>query len=382
VVTGSRAEYGLLFWLLNNLKADTECQLQLIVTGMHLSPEFGLTWRQIELDGFRIDKKVEMLLSSDTPVGISKAIGLGVIGFADALNELQPDILVVLGDRFEIFAAVQAALYARIPVGHIHGGELTQGAVDDAIRHSMTKMAHLHFTSTDRYRQRVIQLGEPPERVFNTGALGVDSIQKLHLLSREALTEKQGVTFAKHNILVTFHPVTLEEATVEAQFSALLQALDEREETHLFFTKPNADAGGRIIIQMIDEYVEVNRHKAVSFVSMGSLFYLSMLQFVDCVVGNSSSGLIEAPSFKIATLNIGERQQGRIKADSVIDCEATLSGIREGFSRLFSEDFQVLLQDVVNPHGEGEAAEKMTQILKTYPLTNIIKKHFFDLDRL
>lgn len=380
VVTGSRAEYGLLYWLMKEIQDDADLALQLVVTGMHLSPEFGLTWKQIELDGFTIQRKVEMLLSSDTPVGIAKSIGLGVIGFADALDVLQPDLLVVLGDRFEIFAACQAAMAHRILVAHIHGGEITEGAVDDAIRHAISKMAHLHFTATERYRQRVIQLGEQPRHVFNVGAPGLDNIARLQLLDREQLEQAIDFKLGQRNLLVTFHPVTLEKATAAAQFEQLLQALDRFGDCHIIFTLPNADTDGRAIIGMVEQYRQRFPERVAAFVSLGTLRYLSALQYMDAVVGNSSSGLIEAPAFKIGTINIGDRQKGRLCADSVIHCEPEAEAIAKAVDQLFSEQFQALLQAVENPYGDCGASAKIKTVLKTQQLDCLLKKSFYDLE--
>ncbi len=379
VVTGSRAEYGLLYWLMKEIQDDSALELQVIVTGMHLSPEFGLTWKQVERDGFIIHRKVEMLLSSDTPVGISKSIGLGVIGFADALEYLQPDLLVVLGDRFEIFAACQAAMVHRIPIAHIHGGEITEGAVDDAIRHAITKMSHLHFTATESYRQRVIQLGEQPQRVFNAGAPGLDNIFRLQLLDKPQLEQAIGFKLGKRNLLVTFHPVTLENATAASQFGNLLKALDCFDDSHIIFTLPNADADGRVIIGMIEQYRQRFPERIASFVSLGSLRYLSALKYMDAVVGNSSSGLIEAPAFKIGTINIGDRQKGRLCADSVIHCEPEVDAIVQAFNRLFSEKFQESLKTVENPYGNSGASAKIKELLKSQSLDGLLKKSFYDL---
>ncbi len=379
VVTGSRAEYGLLYWLMKEIQDDSALELQVIVTGMHLSPEFGLTWKQVERDGFIIHRKVEMLLSSDTPVGISKSIGLGVIGFADALECLQPDVLVVLGDRFEIFAACQAAMTHRIPIAHIHGGEITEGAVDDAIRHAITKMSHLHFTATESYRQRVIQLGEQPQRVFNAGAPGLDNIFRLQLLDKPQLEQAIGFKLGKRNLLVTFHPVTLENATAASQFGNLLKALDCFDDSHIIFTLPNADADGRVIIGMIEQYRQRFPERIASFVSLGSLRYLSALKYMDAVVGNSSSGLIEAPAFKIGTINIGDRQKGRLCADSVIHCEPEVDAIVQAFNRLFSEKFQESLKTVENPYGNSGASAKIKELLKSQSLDGLLKKSFYDL---
>lgn len=377
VVTGSRAEYGLLYWLMKEIQASPVLDLQTVATGMHLSPEFGLTFRNIEEDGFRIDEKVEMLLSSDTPAGIAKSIGLGTIGCADAFARLQPDIVVLLGDRFETFAAAQAALVARIPLAHLHGGETTEGAIDEAFRHAITKMAHLHFTATEEYRARVVQLGEDPARVFNFGAATIDGIRNLKLLSRSELEKALGFSFGERNLLVTFHPVTLEANTAGQQFGELLAALDDLPDTRCIFTMPNADTGGRVIRSMIEGYVAVRPGRAAAFDSLGQLRYFSVMGQVDAVVGNSSSGLIEAPSFHIGTINIGDRQKGRIKAVSVIDCEPMRESIRSAFRRLYSPDFQELLRKVVNPYGDGPVANRIMRVLAEYPLEGILKKRFF-----
>jgi GDP/UDP-N,N'-diacetylbacillosamine 2-epimerase (hydrolysing) len=378
VVTGTRAEYGQLHWLMKEIDSDDNLDLLLIVTGMHLSPEFGFTCDDIEKDGFAINYKVEMLLSSDSEVGISKSLGLGVLGFADALEQLKPDLLIVLGDRFEIFAAVSAATVARIPVVHLYGGETTEGAFDEAFRHSITKMSHIHFTSTEIYRNRVIQMGEQPRNVHNVGGLGIDSTQKLSLLSRSEFEDSIDFRLCKRNLMITFHPVTLENATAGEQFSILLSVLDELPDTHLIFTKANADNSGRIINKMIDEYVASNQKKSVAFSSLGQLRYLSAMQYVDGVVGNSSSGLIEAPSFKIGTVNIGSRQQGRIRADSILDCEPSKKSIRKALDALYSEPFQSVLEKTENPFGRGDAAERILAIIKETSLDGIIKKKFYD----
>ncbi|MCT7646439.1 UDP-N-acetylglucosamine 2-epimerase [Aliarcobacter butzleri] len=378
VVTGTRAEYGLLYWLLKEIEADKELELQLIVTGMHLSPEFGLTYKEIEKE-FKIDKKVEMLLSSDTSVGISKSMGLAQISFAESYEELKPDILIVLGDRYEIFSATSTAMIARIPIVHLHGGETTEGAFDESIRHSITKMSHLHFTATEEYRNRVIQLGEHPSRVFNVGGMGIENIKRLKLLTKEEFENSIDFKLNKKNILVTFHPVTLENSTAQEQFQELLDVIDELKETNIIFTKANSDTDGRIINQMIDDYVARNFHKSVRFTSLGQLRYLSALQFVDAMVGNSSSGLLEAPSFKIGTINIGDRQKGRIKADSVIDCSANKTDIEKAFERLYSKEFQDSLQNVENQYGNGCASKKIIEVLKNVDLKNILKKSFYDI---
>jgi len=378
VVTGTRAEYGLLYWLMKGIDVDPELELQIIATGMHLSPEFGNTYRQIEKDGFVITRKVDMLLSSDSEVGISKSMGLGMIGFADAFSDLQPDLVVVLGDRFEIFSAVSAAMIAKKPVAHIHGGEATEGLIDEPIRHSITKMSHLHFVAAKEYKNRVIQLGEQPNRVFNVGGLGIDNINKLKLLSRESFEQAINFSLSEKNILVTFHPVTLESSTAEIQFKELLGALDDLQDTSIIFTKANSDTDGRIINSMIDDYV-TNHDNTISFISMGQLNYLSALQFVDAVVGNSSSGLLEAPSFKIGTIDIGDRQKGRIKADSVINCSPEKEDISKSLDILHSKDFQNIVKNTKNPYGSGGASKKVISTIKDINLKGILKKPFYDL---
>ena len=379
IVTGTRAEYGLLHRLMVSIKDDPELDLLIIATGMHLSPEFGLTYREIEKDGFTINRKIEMLLSSDTPSAISKSTGIGLIGFADAYNDLNPNIIIVLGDRFEILAASIAALYARIPIAHIHGGETTTGAFDESIRHSITKMAHWHFVAADEYKKRVIQLGENPERVFNVGGLGVDIIRKAKLLSKKDLMNKTKIEFGNKNLLVTYHPVTLEKQSSQKHFKSVLAVLDDLKDFYLIFTMPNADSDGRIIKQMIDEFVSSHKQRSISFNSMGHLNYLSTLQFVDGVVGNSSSGLMEVPTFKIGTINIGDRQKGRLKAKSIIDCEPTKASIKQAIDTLYSEDYQKDFSSVKNPYGEGNATEKIMEVLQETTLPKNPKKEFYDL---
>jgi GDP/UDP-N,N'-diacetylbacillosamine 2-epimerase (hydrolysing) len=378
VVTGSRAEYGLLYWLMKEIQQDAGLELQVIVTGMHLSPEFGLTYKEIEKD-FSINKKIEMLLSSDTPIGISKSMGLAQISFAEAYAEINPDIIVVLGDRFEIFSAVSAAMISRIPIAHIHGGEATEGLIDESIRHSITKMSHLHFAATEEYRRRIIQLGEDPDRVFNVGAVGLDNIRKLDLLSKDDFEKSIDFKLNENNYLVTFHPVTLEPGSAETQFQQLLEALDELNNAHLIFTKANADTDGRIINMMIDKYISANSDKAIAFTSLGPIRYLSALRHVDAVVGNSSSGLIEAPSFKIGTINIGDRQKGRVKAASVIDCVPTKESISNALDIVGSPQFKEKLKTVINPYGVGGASTEICKKLATTNLDHIVFKSFFDL---
>ena len=378
VVTSTRAEYGLLYWLMKEIEQDKDLELQIIATGMHLSPEFGLTYKEIEKE-FKIDKKIEILLSSDTPIGVSKSMGLAQISFAEAFEELKPDFIVVLGDRFELIPIVSTAVVFNIPMVHLHGGETTEGAMDEMFRHAVTKMSYLHFTSTEEYRKRVIQLGEDPSRVYNVGAMGIENIKRLKLLSREEFEKSINFKLNKKNILVTFHPVTLEKATAKEQFEELLSAIDELKDTNIIFTKANADTDGRVINKMIDEYVAKNKNKAIAFTSLGQLRYLSALQYVDAVVGNSSSGIIEAPSFKIGTINIGDRQKGRIKAKSVIDCEPKKENIKKAFEKLYSSEFQELLKNVKNPYeNEKFPSKKIVEVLKNTKIENI-KKSFYDL---
>jgi len=379
VVTGSRAEYGLLKPLLEEMKHDKQIEVLLIATGMHLSPEFGLTYREIEKDGFFIDEKVKMPLDSDTPVGISKSIGIGLINFAEAYRRLKPNIIVVMGDRFELLSAVIAALVAKIPVAHINGGEITEGAFDDAIRHCITKMSHLHFVSTNIYRKRVIQLGEDPRRVFNVGHLSLDSIMRTKFLSKKALEKELNFKFNVRNLLVTFHPVTLEQNAAKKQFQCLLGVLGELKDTNIIFTKSNADTGGRIINNMVDEYVSKHKNKTIAFISMGQLKYFSAMQFVDALIGNSSSGIVEAPAFKIGTINIGDRQKGRIKVGSIIDCLPAQKDIKKAIRKLYSNEFQKKLKKIIHPYGDGSGAKKIKNIIKTYKIKNILKKSFYNV---
>ena len=379
VITGTRAEYGLLYWLIKEIEKDKDLKLQLIVTGMHLSPEFGLTYKEIEKD-FLIDKKIEMLLSSDTSVGVSKSMGLAQISFAEAYEDLKPDILVVLGDRYEIFSAASVAMIARIPIAHLHGGETTEGAFDEPIRHSITKMSHMHFTATEEYKNRVIQLGEHPRTVFNVGGLGIENIKRLKLLNKEEFEKSINFKLNQKNILVTFHSVTLESDTTREQFQALLDVVDGLEDTHTIFTKANSDTDGRIINQMIDKYVAKNSRKSTVFTSLGQLRYLSALQFVDSVVGNSSSGLAEVPTFKIGTINIGDRQKGRMQADSIINCMPSKKSILEAFKDLYLKEFQDSLLNVINPYGDGCASGRIAKKIKKLNLKNILKKSFYDVN--
>ena len=378
VVTGSRAEYGLLRWPMEEIRASADLGLQLIVTGAHLCPQFGLTYREIEVDGFSIDRKLEVLLDSDSAVGVAKSMGLALIAFAEALQQLQPDILLLLGDRFEIFAAAAAALSARVPVAHLHGGEATTGSFDDSLRHCVTKMAHLHFVAAEEYRRRVIQLGEDPGNVFLVGGLGVDAIRKVELLDRPALEASLGIRLASKNLLITFHPATLDDESSVQQMRELLAALDEVKDVQFIFTMPNADTEGRALAALVRQFV-AGRSNAHAFASLGQLRYLSCLRFVDGVVGNSSSGLTEAPTLHIGTVNIGDRQSGRLKAGSVIDCAAGRESIGAALRQLFSPDFRAKLAAVRNPYGDGGASERIVAVLRSQPIDGIVKKSFHDL---
>jgi UDP-hydrolysing UDP-N-acetyl-D-glucosamine 2-epimerase len=379
VVTGSRAEYGILYWLLRDIADDPDLCLQLVATGMHLSPEFGLTYRTIEADGFVIDRKVELLLSSDTPAGITKSVGLGVIGFADAFADLAPDLVVVLGDRFEIFAAAQSAFLAGIPLAHIAGGEVTEGAVDEGLRHAMTKMARLHFVSTEAYARRVIQLGEAPDSVFNVGAPGLDSFKRLSLLDRTALSQALGFDLGECFLLVTYHPATLGDESPAVGMEALFDALDRLPQCKVVLTKPNADAGGRVLIDLIDRFAAERPDRVYATTSLGQLRYLSAMKLAAAVVGNSSSGLIEAPSAGKPTVNIGVRQDGRIKANSVIDCADDADAIAEAISRALSPELQAAAAAVASPFGDGCTAPRIKHILKTSDLHRHAIKRFYDL---
>ena len=376
VITGTRAEYGLLFWILKRLQDDPLFDLQLVVSGTHLSPAHGLTYRDIEADGFRIACKVDMGLGDDSAVGVTKALGRATIGFADALAELRPDLLVLLGDRYEMLAAAQAALIARIPVAHIAGGDVTEGAYDEAIRHSITKMAHLHFVTHDVAVRRVRQLGEDPVHVFNVGNPGLDHFQHLQLFGRNDLARELEFTFRRRNLLVTYHPETLDRESTTSRVAVLLQALDRLgADVGILFTLPNADTGNQAIRRQIEDYVARHDNSRV-FASLGQHRYLSVLNEVDAVVGNSSSGILEAPSLHTPTVNIGDRQKGRPQAASVINCRYSADEIVSAVHHAFELDCRA----VTNPYGDGHASEKIVAILKKIDdPQKLIKKHFFDL---
>jgi UDP-hydrolysing UDP-N-acetyl-D-glucosamine 2-epimerase len=377
VFTATRAEYGLLFWLLKDLQMDPDLKLQLLVSGMHLSPEFGETYQQIEQDGFQIDEKIEILLSSDSAVGTAKSMGLGVLGFADALARLNPDILVILGDRFEALAAAQTAMILRIPVLHLHGGEITEGAYDDAIRHAITKLSYLHGTSTETYRQRVIQLGEAPDRVKNIGAIGLDHLKRGQFMDMAELSASLGFPLKTPYFLVTYHPVTLGEEAPEASFQALLDALDAYPEHQVILTYPNADDGGRRIIPMLEAYAVANRQRIFAIPSLGQVRYLSAVKHASAVIGNSSSGIIEVPAFDVPTVNIGVRQQGRLAAKSVLHCKATQMDIEQAIESAVTKSYKSDNEVIDNPYGQGDSSTQVIEMIKSLNFEPC--KSFFDV---
>lgn len=378
VVTTSRADYGIYLPVLRAIQADADLRLRLFVSGTHLSPEFGMTVREIEKDGFEIAERVEMLLSSDSPEGIAKSMGLATLGFAQAYARSQPDILLVLGDRFEMHAAVAAAVPFKIPLAHIHGGEVTQGAIDDVLRHSITKMSHLHFVATEDYARRVRQLGEEPWRITVSGAPALDNLRTVPLLSREELAERRGVRVGDGFLLATFHPVTLEFEDTERQAAEFVGALEVSQQPVLF-TMPNADTHGRSIRKMILQFVE-KHPESQAVENLGVQGYFSAMAITTAMVGNSSSGIVEAASFKLPVVNVGHRQQGRAMARNVICVEYRRDEIVRGIAKAISPKFKNSLSDLVNPYGDGHAAEKIVQRLRSVEINNrLMVKHFSDL---
>lgn len=378
VVTGSRADYGLLRSVIQAIKDDPNLDIQVVATGMHLSPTFGLTYKEIEADGFFIDEKVEVLNEFDTPYEISQSIAKGITGCAKVFSKLEPDLVLLLGDRFEIFSAAIAAYVALIPIAHIHGGELTGGALDEAFRHSISKMSSLHFVAAEEYKKRLIQLGENPKNIYLAGGLGVESIKRHKLLNKQELENELNIKFLDKSLLITFHPVTLDIESSELQFKELLEALSNFKDTTLIFTMPNADKGGRKLIKMVKEFVIENKN-AKAFISLGQILYFSCISNMDGVVGNSSSGIIEVPSFKKATINIGDRQLGRLQAESIINCKPLKTDILNAIEKLYSPSFKILLDRVTNPYSETGVNEKIIEVLGTISLDGIIKKAFHDL---
>lgn len=379
VFTGTRAEYGLLYWLMKEIQASEKLELQVIVSGMHLSPEFGETWKQIEQDGFTIDSKVEMLLSSDTPVGVTKSMGLGLIGFADTLNRLHPDVLIILGDRYEALALAQAAMIARIPIAHIHGGEATEGLIDEAIRHSITKMSHLHFVAADEYRRRVIQLGENPQNVWVVGAAGLDNIAKLPQLTKVELESDIGIELKAPVYLVTYHPVTLREEDSSRAMRSLLSVLDETKGT-IIITGANADTGGSALRSEAKRFAATRSSRVVLVESLGVIRYLSLMRHADVVVGNSSSGLLEAPAIGTPTIDIGERQSGRLRAQSVIHCSEDENDIRDAVARALSDEHRKIASQCLTAYGTPGAAERIVSVLAGCTLKDILQKRFYDIN--
>jgi UDP-hydrolysing UDP-N-acetyl-D-glucosamine 2-epimerase len=378
VVTGSRAEYGLLRWLMQEIRNDARLRLQVVATGMHFAARFGATYREIVTDGFEINAKVDTLLDADDPVSITKSIGRGVIGFADVFRNLQPDLLVLLGDRFEILAAAQAAMFARIPIAHIQGGELTEGAIDDSVRHAVTKMSHLHFTAAEPYRRRVIQMGEDPGSVFNVGAPGVDNVKRIQPLSRKDFESAIGMPLGDCPLLVTYHPETLDQREGDA-IGALLAALDQFPESRIIFTGPNADSGGQAIADVVDRHIGARPERATLCRSLGQALYITALAHVRAVIGNSSSGIIEAPAAGVPTVNIGDRQKGRLRSTSIIDCEANTPAIAQAIRRALSPEFQCIAKATVPAYGAGDAARRIREILATAPLGQLARKAFHDV---
>lgn len=380
VFTGTRAEYGLLYWIIKELFESDNVELQLYVGGMHLSPDFGYTVNDIIKDGFKITERLEMLLSSDTAVGISKSMGLATISAAEAFSRHKPDLLVVLGDRFESFSIAQAAMIACIPIAHIHGGESTEGLIDEAIRHSLTKMSHLHFVATDVYQKRVIQLGEQPSKVFNFGAPGIDSLMKLTLSPEESLNELVDLTISSDSyFLVTYHPVTLAEDGAVNALENLLKALESFPDKKLIITYPNADTHGRALIDVLDAYQKKYSERVLLTRSLGQLRYLSLMRFASAVIGNSSSGLIETPTFNVPTINIGNRQKGRISGDTVIDCDESINSIKSAIEKSLSEKFVKKCQSATNPYGDGTASERISNVLIKHKLDGLVNKSFYDI---
>ncbi|KPK27756.1 MAG: UDP-N-acetylglucosamine 2-epimerase [Desulfobacterales bacterium SG8_35_2] len=380
VFTGSRADYGLLKPLMNEIQRSPELDLRILVSGAHLSNDFGMTYKEIEEDGFIIDEKIDIQLISDTPQGICNSMGHGMTGYSEALHRLEPDLVVILGDRYEAFTMAAAATVCRVPIAHIHGGETTQGAIDEAFRHSITKMSHIHFTSTEDYGRRVIQLGENPERVIVTGALGIESILNLNFLSKEELAEELDFDLGDHFLLVTYHPVTLENNSSKNQFQNLLAAIEQFPDCQIIFTKTNTDPDGKIINSLTDKFVEKSNGRAKAFTSLGQLKYLSAMKYASAVVGNSSSGIIEAPSLKVPTLNIGDRQKGRTRANSIIDCCTDKNDIIVNLQKVLSGDFNKLALQVENPYEGTAPAKNITNILHTIDLSNTLKKEFYDIN--
>lgn len=379
-ITGTRAEYGLLSRLMKMVQDNPDTQLQIIATNMHLSPKFGNTYQEIERDGFTIDKKIPILEEGkDDANATLKSMSKALEGFADAYDELKPDMVIVLGDRYEILAAATAALIERIPIAHLYGGEITEGAYDDAIRHCVTKMSHLHFTSCEEYRHRVIQLGEQPDHVYNVGSIGVENIKMLPLMSKDEIEKEIGFAIDNHTILVTYHPVTLGNRTAKEDIDDFIAALEKKKNLRIIFTMPNSDTGGQAIVEAINAFADKNPQRAKAFKSLGVLRYLSVMRQVAAVVGNSSSGLVEVPSFGIPTLNIGDRQKGRMAADSVFNCKTDKQAVLKGLDIVMSEEFRQKAAAIHNPYDKEGTAQAIFKVISTYPLDSLNQKHFYDI---
>ena len=378
--TSTRADFGIMSRLMRRIDESSECELQIIATNMHLSPEYGLTYREIESEGFHISKKVEMMLSSDTSNGIVKSMGVALLGFADALGDLRPDIAVILGDRYEMLAAAEACLIYKLPIAHIGGGDITEGAFDDSIRHCITKMSHLHFASNDEARMRIIQMGENPSMVFNYGGLGNDNIMNEPTLQKNELEKSLDFKLNKDFLLVTFHPATLEDNTAEKQSEDLLKALEScLSDFKIIFTMPNSDADSRIIAEQIKAFVQKHPEDSMAVVSLGKKRYYSALKYCAAVIGNSSSGIYEAPSFHVPTLNIGDRQKGRLRGESVVDVEATLQGIKRGLKKVLSKEFQTFVKTTQSPFEKPGTLENMFEVIAHYPLEKLLEKNFYNI---
>ncbi len=379
IFTGTRAEYGLLYWIIKGLNDAKDIDVKLMVGGMHLSPEFGNTVNEIKRDGFKIAHSFEFLLSSETAEGISKSMGLALISACEFFERDRPDILLVLGDRYESFAVAQAAMIARIPIAHIHGGEITEGLIDEAIRHSITKMSHFHFAATEDYKNRIIQLGESPKNIFNYGAPGIDNIKKLKLLNKKDLSKKFNISFDNPYFMSTYHPVTLTENDGEKELKNLISALDAFKDYQVIISYPNADTNSRVLIEILEKYRDKNSDRVHLFQSLGQLNYLSLLKHSSLVIGNSSSGIIEAPSLKIPTIDIGDRQSGRIKGETVISCQSSINSIKKAIKKGLSKSFNEKCKKSNNPYGDGKASKKIIQSLRNIKLENILIKKFHNL---
>ena len=383
VITGSRSEFGLLQWVIKGIQEENQLELSLLVTGMHLSPEFGATYKNIEDTGFKIDKKIEILMSSDTSIGISKSTGLGIISISEALEQIKPDLVMVLGDRFEIFSACIAATFLKIPIAHIHGGERTEGSIDESIRHSITKLSHFHFASTEEYKKRIIQLGENPKNVFCTGTPGIDSIYNYKLLNKSQIESKLNFKLGNLSATVTYHPDTLEKDINPKNINNLLSALNEFEDLKVIFCLPNADTYGRTLSSIVKKYFVDNPNKGITSINLGQKVYLSAIKNTNLVIGNSSSGIIEAPSFKKPTVNVGERQKGRLSGDTVIHVNNSKKSIIAGIEKALSKEFLSKIKKSINPYGDKGASKRIVDTIKQIKLNdNTIKKEFFDMKNL